>query len=66
MAGTFYEYLWIYDNISPNSAQSEKCFRQKLYRKSKRTFYDQQCFTENLIVYEIIWKIMVYPDRPRM
>jgi hypothetical protein len=54
MAGTLYEYLRIYDNISQNSAQGEKCFRQKLYRKSKHSFYDQQRFTENLIVYEII------------
>jgi hypothetical protein len=64
MEGTLYEYLHIYDNISPNSAQSEKYFRQKVYRKSKHTFYVQKLFTENLVVYEIIWKIMVDPDRP--
>jgi hypothetical protein len=29
--------LYIYDNIWLNSSWNEKCFRQKLYRKSKHT-----------------------------
>jgi len=33
--------MYIYDNISVNSSQNEKCFRQKLYGKSEHTFYFQ-------------------------
>jgi hypothetical protein len=34
--------------------------------KSKHTFYAQKCFYENRAIYEIIWKIMVDPDRTQM
>jgi hypothetical protein len=33
--------MYIYDNISLNYFYNEKCFGQKLYRKSKHTFYVQ-------------------------
>ena len=36
-----YRPMYIYDNISLNSSQNEKCFRKKLERKSKHTFYVQ-------------------------
>jgi hypothetical protein len=36
--------MYIYDNISPNSSQNEKSFRQNLYRKSKHTFHVQKLF----------------------
>jgi hypothetical protein len=36
-----WRHMYIYDNISVNSSQNEKRFRQKLYRKSKHTFYFQ-------------------------
>jgi len=34
-------FMYIYGNISLNYSQNEKCFRQKLYRTSKHTFYFQ-------------------------
>jgi hypothetical protein len=34
----------VYDNISPNSSESEICFRQKLYRISQSTSYVQHIF----------------------
>jgi hypothetical protein len=55
---------YIYGNISPNSPYNDKCFRQKLYRKSKHIFYVQQLFSENRAVYEIMWKNLVEPDSP--
>jgi hypothetical protein len=36
--------LYIYDNISLNSSKNEKCFRPKLWRKSKHIFYVQYFF----------------------
>jgi hypothetical protein len=46
----------IYDNISLNISSNQKCFRRKLYRKSKNTFCDITFFPENRAVYEIMWK----------
>ena len=34
-----WSHMYIYGNILINSSLNEKCFRQKLYRKSKHTFY---------------------------
>jgi hypothetical protein len=62
-----YFKLWpthIYDNISVNSSQNEKYFRQKLYRKSKHIFYAQRHFYDNSAVYEIMWINMVQPVMP--
>ena len=36
--------IYIYDHILPISSWYEKCFRQKLYRKSKRTFLFKNFF----------------------
>ena len=55
--------MYIYDNISLNSSYNEKCFRQKLYRKSKPTLYIQLHFSENRTVHEIMWKNIVEPGR---
>ena len=55
-----------YDNISFNSSQNEKCLRQKLYRKSKHTFYVKQLFPKYRAVYEIMWKNMLEPERLQM
>ena len=56
----------IFDHISLSSSQKGKCFRQKLQRKSKHTFYVQQLFSENCALYEITWKNIVQPERPQM
>jgi len=34
--------------------------------KSKHTFYIQYFFIFNHAIYEIVWKYMVYPERPQM
>ena len=58
--------MYVYDNISLNCSQKEKCLRQKLYRKSKHTFYVQKLFFfENPAVYEIMWKNFVESDWTR-
>ena len=44
----------------------EKCFGQKLWRKSKHTFYVRNFFPpENRAVYETMRKNTVQPDRPK-
>jgi hypothetical protein len=45
--------MYIYDNISLNSSQNEKCFRRKLYIKTK---HNSLFFSENRAVYGIMWK----------
>jgi hypothetical protein len=51
-------FIWrrfhLYDNISIIPPWNEKCFSQKLQRKSKHTFYVQQLFSENRALYEIM------------
>jgi hypothetical protein len=44
---------YILDYISPSSSYTEKCFSQKLKRKSKH-FMLTNFFVENLAVYEIM------------
>ena len=61
-----WRHMYIYDNILLSSSDSEKFFKQKLLRKSKHTFYVQQLFLENCVIYKIMWKSMVEPDRPQM
>ena len=50
----------MYDNVSLNSSQNEKCFRQKMYRKSKHPFYVQLLFFPEIMW--IMWKYIVKPD----
>ena len=56
----------IFDHISLISSYEGKCFRQKLQRKSKHTFYFQHLFFENCTLYETMWKNIVEPERPQM
>ena len=37
--GFLFDRVYIYDNIPLNYSYREKCFRQKLYRKSKHTHF---------------------------
>ena len=53
-------------DTSLNSSYNEKCFKQKLQRKSKHTFYVQQLLSENRTLYEIMCKNMVDPATPQM
>jgi hypothetical protein len=46
--------MYIYVNISLNSSQKEKFSRQKLYRKSKHTFYVQLRFPPKIMPFMII------------
>jgi len=39
---------------------------EKYKEKSKLTFYAPKYFYENRAIYEMIWKNMVDPDRPKM
>jgi len=39
-----------------DSSLNNKCFKQKLQRISKHTFCVRYLFSENRIVYEIMWK----------
>jgi hypothetical protein len=48
--------MYIYD-ISMNSSQNEKCFRQKLYTKSKHTFCVQSLFPKTA-PFMTMWKIL--------
>jgi hypothetical protein len=44
--------MYKYDNISQNSSQNNKYFRQNSYRKSKHTLYVQYIFSVDRAVYE--------------
>jgi len=52
--------------ISPISSWNEKCFRQKVHRKSKHTFYIQYLFFEYRVIYEKMWKNIVKTGKPQM
>jgi len=43
----------IYENISLNPSQNNLCSTQKLYRKSKHTFYVQQLFFPKFVPFFI-------------
>ena len=57
--------LYIYDDISLNSSQNEKCFGKKLVEKVKTHIFmfNNLFFSENPAACEIMWKNMVEPDR---
>jgi len=62
-----YVPTYIYDNILPNFSYNEKLLRQMLQRKSKHNFvFNYFFFCENRAVYEITWKNMVEPEKPKM
>jgi hypothetical protein len=52
--------MGIYDNISLNSSQNEKCFRQNTHLTVSNFFL------LNRAVYKITWKNIVELDRPQM
>ena len=58
MTGTLSTYIstlmHIYDNVSLSSSCNEKCFKQKLYVKSKHTCHVAEIYFENRVVYEIM------------
>jgi hypothetical protein len=54
---------YIYDNISLNSSQNEKCFGEN----QNTHFMFNKFFYENRDVYEIMWKKnMIESERPQM
>jgi hypothetical protein len=58
--------IYIFYHILLNSSLNEKYFRQLLQRKSKHTFYVQELVFQNHAIYEIMWKNIVKPGRPKM
>ena len=55
----------IYDIISLNSSQNEKCFSLNLQRKLKHILHSIT-FAEDRTVYEIMWENTVEPNRPQI
>ena len=58
--------VYIYDSISLNCSQNEKCFTQTLYRTQHIHFMLKFFFSENNVTYEIRSKIMPQPDSTQM
>jgi hypothetical protein len=55
------------DHISLSSFWNEKYFRRICRKKSKQILCSINVFhSKNHAIYEIMWKNMVYPDRPKM
>ena len=46
-----WRYMYIYDNISPNSSQNEKYFTKKLQRKAKHMLHVQELFILNHAIF---------------
>ena len=67
--GTSHEdqYTYIYDHISLNSSQNEKCFRQNCGENQnthfmvRNFFFPQKCY-----IYGVMWKSIVQPGRPQI
>jgi hypothetical protein len=57
---------YVFDYISLSSSQNEKCFRKKVQRKSKHTYYVNYLFIENHAVCGIAWKMSVEPHRTQI
>ena len=54
----------VYECVSVNSSQNDKCFKRNLHRKSEHIFYVPPLFFfENRAVNEIILQNMVEPER---
>jgi hypothetical protein len=56
--------MYIYDRISLNSSQDKKHFGQNFLDEIKMHFIFNN-FSENRVIYEIMWKNYVQPDRPQ-
>jgi len=58
--------MYIYGQIALNFSDNEKCFRQKLYRKSIHNYTFNDFFSpKHCAVYETMMKNMLQPDRPQ-
>jgi len=58
--------MFNYDNTSLNLLRMRNV-SDKICRENQNTHFTlHKLFTENRTVYEIMWKIMVQPDRPQM
>jgi len=57
--------MYVYDHILLNSCPDEKCYRKKV-EKIEAHILSSKTFSENRAVYEIMWKNMVVPDRPKV
>ena len=56
--------MYIFNCVSFNSSKNEKCFRQKLYIKSKHNLRSVTFFLpESRAVCEIMWENIVESDR---
>jgi hypothetical protein len=51
---------------SPSVLVRMKSVSDKSCSENQNKFYDQENIYENLVVYKIIWKNLVEPDRPQM
>ena len=58
--------FYMYDNVLLNSSYNEKCFREKLQRKSEYTFYVLSIFSDSRAVYEIMLKNIAQPEMSQM
>jgi hypothetical protein len=56
----------IYDNISINFSEKEKCFNQIGRENQSTRFMFCNLFSEYSAVYEKMWKNMIEPDRSQM
>ena len=57
--------IYMYDNITLDSSQIEKCFRQNLQRKSNHTFIFNTFFRKSSRLLDDV-ENMVDPDRPQL
>jgi hypothetical protein len=52
--------------MSLSSTQNETCFRKKVVEKIQTHSVFSSFFSEDVAVYEIMWKNVVEPGRPQM
>jgi hypothetical protein len=57
---------YIRDNISVNSSQNDKCFRQICTQNQNTHFVVNNFFFSKKVVYEIMWKNTTELGRPQM
>jgi hypothetical protein len=57
--------IYIYDSISLNSSEKDKCFRQNC-RENQTQVLRSIIFLRISCLYEIMWKNVVHPNRPQM
>jgi hypothetical protein len=56
--------MYIFDNIALQASYNEKYFRKKNTEKIKTLVWLNNVF--NHVIYQMIWKNMLKPDRPQM